>query len=267
MFNLLKTELLSRRGAILGWGIGLVLFGAMYIVVYPEMADQLAALSDISAYQAMGVEMSTFEGYLASAVVQYLAIILGVYGLITGTGTLAGEEDSGTLELLLATPLTRWQIVLIKALALAIVMFLILVIAGAGSAAILGATEIETEVTPQDLFVAILSAWPIVFLFTMLSLFLGAYLPSRRAAATVATVVFILAYFGESLSGMVNSLEPVRPFSPFYHFETGSALFTEGISPEGPLILSGVALLFLILAVLSFSRRDVTVGAWPWQRA
>jgi ABC-2 type transport system permease protein len=267
MFNLLKTELLSRRNAILGWGIGLILFGAMYIAIYPEMAGQLGDLSDISIYEAMGVEMATFEGFLASTVVQYIAIILGVYGLIAGTGTLAGEEDNGTLELLLATPLPRWQIVLVKALALAIVLLLILAIAGAGNAAVLSAVEIETDVAPLDLFMVTMSAWPIVLLFTMLSLFLGAYLPSRRAAASLATVVYILSYFGDGLAGMVNSLEPIRPLSPFYHFESSAAVFTEGIPPEGILILLGAALAFLLLAILSFSRRNVTVGAWPWQRA
>jgi hypothetical protein len=34
-----------------------------------------------------------------------------------GTGTLAGEEDSGRLELIVALRIPRWQIVAVKALA------------------------------------------------------------------------------------------------------------------------------------------------------
>lgn len=33
------------------------------------------------------------------------------------------------------------------------------------------------------------------------------------------------------------------------------------------LILVGAAVVFFILALVSFQRRNVTVGAWPWQRA
>jgi ABC-2 type transport system permease protein len=32
------------------------------------------------------------------------------------------------------------------------------------------------------------------------------------------------------------------------------------------LILLGVSLVAFLLAVVFFQRRDITVGAWPWQR-
>lgn len=267
MFSLLKHEILSRRSAILWWGVGLILFGVTYIAAYPSMAGSLTAmgLEDIAIYEAMGVQMATFEAYLSSAVVQYLAIILIVYAIIAGTGTLAGEEDSGSLELLLATPIPRAQIVTAKALALAVVLLLILLIAAAGNAATLAAVEIETEVTPLDLFWAILSVWPLVMAFAMISLFLGALLPTRRAAAMVAVVLFIISYFGKGLSGMVEALEPLRPLSLFHYFETTAALFTEGLQTGDMLLLLAVALIFFALALVSFQRRDVTVGAWPWQ--
>ena len=269
MFNLLKHEIFSRRNAIIGWGIGLILFGAMYIAVYPSMAEEMAAidLSDIAMYEAMGLEMSNFESYLSSAVVQYITIIMIVYAIISGTATLAGEEESGTLELLVSTPIPRWQIVTVKALALAIVTFLILAVAGAGNAAILAATEIDTAVTPLDLFLATLSGWPLTLAFTMIGLFLGALLPGRRTAAMTATVLFIASYFGNGLSGMVGSLEPLRPLSLFHYFDATAELFTEGVQAGDAALLLGVALVFCLLALISFQRRNITVGAWPWQRA
>lgn len=271
MFELLKWEIRSRRNAILGWGLGLVLFAAMYLGIYPEMVDeiQMMDLSDISFYQAMGIEMGSFESYIGSAVVQFAALILSIYALIAGTGALAGEEDSGTLELLVVTPIARWQIVLMKALALAVVLLLVVVITGAGSVAVFSAIEaqVATEITRLDLFLALLTIWPIVFTFTMLSLFLGAFLPNRRTAALVATTLFIASYFGEGLLGMVSSLESLRPLSLHYYFDTTSALFSEGVQSSDLGVLLAVSLIFLALAVFSFRRRDITTGAWPWQRA
>jgi len=44
------------------------------------------------------------------------------------------------------------------------------------------------------------------------------------------------------------------------------ALHSGDIAWSNMLILFLIGLGFLILAVLSFQRRNLTVGAWPWQR-
>ena len=269
MLNLLKYELLSRWGATVGWGIGLAFFGAMYIGIYPEAGEQMTALADLSLYQAMGIDLGSFEGFVASSVVQFIPIILGIYVIITSTEMLAGEEDSGTLEVLLTMPLRRWQIVSIKALAVAVVSYLILVIAGFGSILMLNAIKgaVEIDVTASELFIAILSGWPIMMAFLMIGLFLGAYLPNRRTAALATTVIFLASYFGETLAGFVESLDAIKPLSLFYYFDSSVTLFTKGVKAGDVWLLLGLAALFFILALLSFQRRNVMVGAWPWQRA
>ena len=269
MLNLLKHELQSRWGAIVGWGIGLALFGALYIVIFPEVGEQMTALADLSIYRAMGLDLRSFEGFIASSVVQFIPIYLGIYVIITSTETLAGEEDRGTLELLLTMPLHRWQIVSMKAIAIAVVSFLILVIAGLGSALVLHAIKatVKVDVTPMELFMVILSGWPLTLAFIMIGLFLGAFLPNRRTAASAMTIIFIANYFGESLTGLVASLDAIKPLSLFYYFDASATVFTKGVQAGDVWLLLGVAALFFGLAVLSFQRRNVTVGAWPWQRA
>jgi len=268
MFNLLKHELQSRIGVIFGWGIGLAAFGAMYIAIYPEAGEAMKDLADISIYQAMGIEMGTFEGFIASSVVQFIPIILGIYAIITSTQTLAGEEDSGTLELVITMPLHRWQIVTVKAVAMAVTAFLILVIAGLGNGATLNAIKasIEVDVTATEMFWATVSGWPITMAIMMIGLFLGAYLPNRRTAALTTTVIFIASYFGETLASFAESLDVIKPYSLFYYFDSSSALFIEGVQASDVWTLLAVAAIFFGLALLAFQRRNVTVGAWPWQR-
>jgi ABC-2 type transport system permease protein len=269
MLNLFKHELKSRRISILGWGIGLALFGLLYIVIWPEMSAMAADLADLSIYESLAIDVGTFEGYISSIMIQYVPIVLGIYAVIAGTGALAGEEDSGTLELVLAMPLYRWQIVAVKAAALAIATFLMVVIAGIGYALGLAAIsgQIETDVTSMDLFIATLSGWPITFAVTMMALFFGSYLPNRRIAAMATTVVFISSYIGALVTGMVDSLEALAPFSLFHYFDTTPALFTEGIQASDVLTLLLVSAVFFGLALLSFQRRNITVGLWPWQRS
>jgi len=268
MLNLFKHEVQSRLGAMAGWGIGLGLFAAMYIGVYPQMGEQMADLADLELYRAMGIDVGSFAGYIASAVLQFMTLLLGIYAIITSTDALAGEEDSGRLELVLAMPLRRWQIVTTKALAMALIAFLILVIMGAGSALVLNAVKATTpvDVSAGQLFGAVLNGWPLTLVVMMLGLFLGAYLPNRRTAALTLTVIFVASYFGNTLGRMIDSLAEVRRLTLFYYLDTSTTIFTAGVKASDLAVLLGLAALFFGLALLAFQRRNVTVGAWPWQR-
>ena len=269
MLSLLRHELFSRWGAVLGWGIGLALYGVMYVAIYPEIGEKMTALADISIYQAMGIDMNSFEGYMASSLVGIMPIMLAIYVIMTSTATLAGEDDKGTLELIVTMPLKRWHIVTMKAAALVVVTFLILVIAGLWSAIALNwmKNSFAVDVTATQFFMAILSAWPITLAFLMIGLFFSAYLPNQLTASMATTVVFLVSYFGEILAGMVKALEVIKPFSLFTYFDSSAALFSKGVQAGDVGVLLGVAAFFFVLALLSFQRRDITVGQWPWQRA
>ena len=271
MFNLLLHELRVRRSAIIGWGIGLILFILIYLPIYPSLQEQMTTfdVGNIAIYQAMGMSsMATLEGYISSTIVQFIPILLGIFAIINGTATLAGEEDNGTLELMVAMPLARWQIVTIKAVAMIIATLLITFMAGLGAMAVFATIEgqVETSLTAMDLFTVILSGWPLVITFMMISFFLGAYLPSRRLASALATIVFIISYFGNALANLADKVEPLRPIFLFSYLNTSPQVFTEGVNGTDMVVLLGTAVFFFILALASFQRRNITVGAWPWQR-
>jgi hypothetical protein len=44
-------------------------------------------------------------------------------------------------------------------------------------------------------------------------------------------------------------------------------VFIDGAQAGDILLLLGVTVVFFALALVGFQRRNVTVGAWPWQRA
>ena len=121
-------------------------------------------------------------------------------------------------------------------------------------------------VTPGDTILAALAVWPLVAFFAMLSLFLGAFMPSRRIAAIAATVILVFSCFGNNLASMVDWLERIQPILAFYYF--GSAnLMKVGSDAQNTLILLSAGAVSLFLALVFFQLRNVTVGAWTWQRA
>lgn len=271
MFNLLLRELRFRRNAIIGWGIGLCFLPIVYIGIYPEFADQMTGfedLMDLAIYQAMGISMGGFEDFVASTITNLVPVIIAIYAVINGTGTLAGEEDNGRLELIVALPIPRWQIVTVKAIALGIALFLILAIVAAGAALTMAsiADQVETTVTAGDLFMRMLAAWPLVLAFGMISLFLGAFSSSRRAAATIATAVVLISYVGSNLTGMITSLESIQGLFPFYYYDATAKGLIEGQDPINMAILLVISLIAFLLAIFFFQRRNLTVGVWPWQR-
>ena len=271
MLRLLLQELRFRRGAIIGWGLGLLFFPVVYVGLYPSFADQMSSFQEIlelPIYQAMGISFGSFEGYMASTVTNLVPVILAVYAVINGTGTLAGEEDSGRLELIVALPIPRWQIVAVKAVALGVALLVILAITSAGAALTLLSIveQVDTTVTAADLFLSLMAAWPLVMAFGMISLFLGAFCPSRRVASTIATVVVIGSFLGSNLTGMIDSLQSIEWLFLFRFYEATADALKNGQPGENILILLGVTLAAFGLAVLFFQWRNITVGAWPWQR-
>lgn len=272
MVKLLLHELGARRGALIGWSIGLSIFGGYIIILYPEFSEPLAGfnLDDIALYQALGNfgDMATLRGFISAEMFIFLPVLLAVYAIINGTGTLAGEEDNGTLEPQMALPIPRWQLLTSKFLALAVVLLVILLVVSISLVVAFNSLSAEVNVgdlEAADLVVTTLSVWPLVLLFSTLSLFLGAIVPTRRIAASLATVILVISYFGNNFANFVEPLENLQPLFAFYYFD-GNAIMAEGLMVQDSLILLGASLVFLLLALVGFERRNVTVGTWPWVR-
>jgi ABC-2 type transport system permease protein len=251
----------------------MAVFAGYIIILYPQFAEPMAAmnLEDISIYQMFGdfSEFASFTGFVSAEVLTFLPLLLAIYAIINGTGTLAGEEDNGTLEPLMALPLPRWQLVMSKAVALGLALLIVLLIVGAAMAVAITTLPADVDaagVSSADLIVVALAIWPLVFFFAMFSLFLGAVAPNRRTAAVIATVLLVFGYFGNNLASMADWLERIQPLFPFYYLDSAN-LMKEGPDLQNTLILLAAGAASLILALVFFQWRNVTVGAWPWQRA
>jgi ABC-2 type transport system permease protein len=268
MFSLLRHELSSRRISLLGWGIGLGLLAAMYISVYPAFAEQMGDFGDLIIYQLMNIDLGSFAGYIASVALQFMPLLLGVYMLLAGADTIAGEDDNGTLEMVVAMPLPRWQIVTVKALSLAVFSLLALLIIGSISAVALAIVLQTTsaDATPAQLFVAFVAAWPLMLAVMAMSLFMSAFLPNRKIAVAVMVAIYLVSFLLKSIGSIVTALEGLKVLSIFNYLDSSVTIFTEGPQLADIAVLLVIALVFFLLALWTFQSRNVTVGQWPWRR-
>lgn len=271
MLSLLIKELRTHRGGIIGWTLGLGLWGILATVLYPSIGEQFAGMEFPDFYEAIGPisAIGELSGFLSLEIFNFaIPLALGIYALILGTAVLAGEEDQGTLELLLALPLPRWKLVLTKALS--VMVSLALVVMGLCLSIWIGMLAIQNDIDLSiglaDLALVALQSWLLVGALAMIALFLGAFLPTRRHASMVAGLILAASYLLNSLAEIADQLDPYRPLSLNYYYNP-QELMTSGLVWKDTVVLAGVIVAFLALALLSFQRRNVTVGAWPWQRA
>jgi ABC-2 type transport system permease protein len=271
MLKLLLQELRNRRNGIIGWSIGLTFLPALYVGIYPQFASELEGMQGIlemDLYKAMGMSFTTFEDWLASTVINIVPILLAIYAVLDGTGTLAGQEDEGKLELIVVLPIPRWQIVTVKAIAHGLTLFLILVIVSFTTTIVFLSIEsqIETFLVATDVVWSLWYTWPVVFAFGMIGLFLGVFTPRRRIASLITTVVVVVSYFGSNLANQVEAVEPFGPFFLFHYLNATSDLWVSGPSGSDLFALLAIAFVAFLLAIVFFQRRDLTVGVWPWQK-
>lgn len=269
MLRLIIQEIKFRRNGIIGWGIGLCFFPLLYISIYPSVAEEMAGLADLEIYQAMGVSLGTFEDWVASILFLFVPMILSIYALINGTGTLAAEEEDGRLEMMVTLPLARWQIVTAKAIGLSIATFIILLVVSFVSALVFLAiqSQVETDLSAVKLSISMLATWPLVFSMAMMSLFFAAFSSRRRIAALIMTAIVIASYFGSNLITQVSSLASLEPIFVFSYLDSTANGVKNGQAVGDVLVLMILGLVCFGLAIFFFRERDLTVGMWPWQRA
>jgi ABC-2 type transport system permease protein len=256
-----------RRGFV-WWSLGLVGYVTLIVAVWPTVRDNpaLAKLhetlpEELKAFVSFGGEFdySTPTGYLGGELFSFMVpLLLIVASIGAGARALAGEEERGTLELLLGNPISRTRLTLEKLAALtvevaglAIVLFVTL-LAGAAAASM--------DVSAGHLAAATLSALLLALAFGAVAFALGAATGHAALAIGLSAAGAVAAYLVNGLAPLVHAIDSLRWLSPWYHYVAGDPL-RQGISGWHALVLLGIAVVAAAVAVATFDRRDVGVSA------
>ena len=260
----LKT-LRDQRRSLLWWSIGLVILAASIMAFYPSFADApefdtlLEEMPEWLAKSFAG-DVSDFtspEGYLNSQMfVLSLPLMFMIFAIAQGSGTIAGEEDRGTLDLLLSNPLARWRVVAEKFGAMSIAT-LILAFA-CWLALAIGAAAVGMEISIWLMAQVTLSGALLGLTFGALALALGCLTGKRGVCIGVASTLGVVAYFLNALAPLVEVLEPSRKLSPFYYY-IGADPLTNGLNLGHVSVLIVLPVVLLGMAIITFNRRDLVV--------
>ncbi len=275
MWPIFQNAVARSRGAMLGWGLALGLLGMFMLSFFEILADQKESLErllasyppEMMAFFGDTTAMFTPEGFLGVEFFSFMPIVLGIYAVLAGSGLLAADEESGTLDLLLAHPVSRTALFFGRGLAFLTTLLGILGAAWLGL--VIGARVYDVDLTATSLLRPFLSLLGELLLFGAFALLLSMFVPSRRLAAMLSGLALMTSYFITSLARINEDLEQAAKFSPLNYYQSGDAITQ--LNLEWLLGLLVVALVFTLLAWWRFERRDIRVAGegswrWPWQQ-
>lgn len=257
--SLFFKTLRDLRWPVFWYGIGLALIAAVVVYIYPTYRDQFADFEIPEALRPFlgeGADYASPKGFLSAEFFSWAPILVVIFAIMQGTNLLGGEEASGTIDILLAQPISRRRLLLEKMAAFALGSLGIAVLTCAGW--FLSLPFVDIDISFAAVIVATLNIVPLILAFGAMGVWASVALPSRSLATGIVTAVAVLSFFVNYLASLVDVIEPLRFASPFYYAKSTDAL-TVGMDWAGLSVLAVTVLVFLVLAVRALEVRDIGV--------
>jgi ABC-2 type transport system permease protein len=267
----LKT-LRDYRVAILGWGIGmgLVVISPMAsvgtLLTTPQARQQLVSLAASFAWNADVVAVDTIGGY-ATYKIGIFIFLIAVWPLLAGSRMLRGEEDRGSLDVLLSLPRRRVRVALEKVAAMWTALLsmglLIGLLAFAGGQKFGGDFGLGGGLL-FGVNLALLCA-VVGGLALLISQFTSEGGPAAGWTAALLLPFIVL----DMVHRVIPHTEWISRLSPVYYYNLSKPLVPSyGANVGAMIFLGALALVLSGAAVWLFSRRDVgdTVPLPRWLR-
>jgi ABC-2 type transport system permease protein len=241
----------------LGMG-GMTAYFAILFPTYSKILDiqsLMAKMGPLAKLMGASGDVNTLTGFLHielfSMILPALMVAL-VAGM--GSGFTAGEESRGTIDVLLSYPISRRRLVLEKSLA--VLVACVVTAAVTWVCGVAGAAISSTALAPDKLAAACLMLVLISLVFGSLALAISAATGNRGVAIGVAAGLLVVSYLIDGLASIVDGLNTIRWLSPFKYYMGGDPL-RNGVNLGDAAVLAGLIVVFMILSVIAFERRDL----------
>lgn len=264
MSGLIVKAARDQRRGVIGWGIAVAAVVLMYSSFFPSIEESAA---DLQAYldnlpeairNIVGAEdYSSPVGYLQGEFFNTMGpLLILIFTIGAGSRAIAGEEEAGTLDLLLSAPVRRRQVLWTKAVAIvASAAFL-----GVVAAVVVGAVGplFDLSVPFGDVAAACAMLTLLGVAFGAVAFAVGAATGHRTVANAVAGGLAVVALIVNALGPTVDWLRPLRPYSPFRWYQE-PGLLTSGLHGPNVVVLTGIAIACYAIAFVTFDRRDLAI--------
>jgi len=260
MLTVYRKAVWDQRKSLPAWASGI----ALIILIEASMWPSLKSMPSLDAYLAeipdalkdvFSIDqMSTGTGFLnAELFTLMLPMLFLVFGILRGARMVAGEEEAGTLDLLLVTPLSTTRLLVEEALALATGLLGLAAAVVVGS--LLGSVIFGLGISVTSTLAGATACALLGFEYGSIALVAGA-LTGRRGLAIGTASCFAMMGYVLYVGGMfVEELTDVQVLSPFQQALHAGPL--AGTFPASFLALAMVPIAVYALALPFWARRDI----------
>ena len=257
-----SKELLARFGltiklhknALLGWTAGFAMFGAMMAIIVNDFQDTFENNEQFQQFLAQNDTGGSFTEIMISAMFPMIAAMLSGY-VVTAMIRVSDEENSGRIEYLMGTALSRLKWLSTHIVFVLFGIFLTLSTMGlAGAFGYALASDPSSTLTPSEVYLAAIVSVPAMVLFMSVILFIFSVIGRFVKAFAWAFYAYI-ALIG-SFANIFTWPTWVQYASPFQH------------TPQYPtsnfdwlpiIVMSSLSVIVVTASFLLFKHRDISL--------
>lgn len=215
-----------RRISLLWWSLGLILAVALVAVSYPAVRDNSELDKTFrglppSVQAMLGLDpanaLTSPVGYLNSQFYANLfPIVLLVFSIGLASWAIAGDEGAGTLELLLANPVSRVRLALERAGFLVFMLALITLVAVVALVLLAPRVDLTNGLSLDHIVAATVATGLMSLVFAAVAFAVGAATGNRSVAVASAAAAALAGFIVEGLGAQVTLLKAAREISPWH---------------------------------------------------
>ncbi|HEU4808313.1 MAG TPA: ABC transporter permease subunit [Homoserinimonas sp.] len=258
---LFRRALADSWSSLIGWSLGIVAAIMLYLPLFPSFGgnEEMQALLDSlppELVNAIGYDqISTGSGYAQSTFYGLIGfVLLTIAATSWGTTAVAGDEETGSLELTLAHNVSRSQVVLERSAAVIIRLAWLGLLSAILVIALNDAAELDIE--PAHAFAGAAAIVGLTLLSGTVSVAVGALTGRRLYATAAGSGIAVLAYTVNAVANQSEDLDALHKWSP-YHWAYGNSPLANGVDWGGLALLYGVSAALIVIAVVALNRRDL----------
>ncbi|GLV53582.1 hypothetical protein KDH_04340 [Dictyobacter sp. S3.2.2.5] len=256
----LKT-LREARIAILGWGAGIGLLLYAVLSAYPSLVEtaqaraSLVSLASSYNWLAEPVAVDTPGGY-ATFKYGFTILVIAIWPLIVCSRLLRGEEERGSMDVLLSLPRGRGRVVLEKLAAIWTALLGMGLIIGLLTFA--GGQHVNASFTLTDSLLFGLNVALVAGIFGSIALLLSQFTQERGTASGITGALLLIFIVIDMVHRVIPNTEWISRFSPVYYYNLSKPLIPSYGTNYGALVVLLVLNIVISGAALGlFMLRDI----------
>jgi ABC-2 type transport system permease protein len=238
----------------------------MYVAMFPSFYNEREKFSElVDAYPEGLMEvfnidatalLNSLEGFIAAEHFSLIwPIILIILALTYASSSIAGEIDKGTIELLLAQPISRLKIFLAKYFSGLVIITVFILLSNFSVVPFALLHNVDFQL--QNYLTVSIIGFLFVFAIYGICIMLSSISSSRGKPMAITGGILIIMYALNVFSALQESVEYLKYASFFYYYDFAAAAIHNQLDILNVAVFLTVGIITSVAAVIIFVKRDI----------